>query len=260
MKKIDFLVLYKDFIDVFDPIAFHFGGDEVNFNCWRSESSITTWMSSHNLSTVLDSGYLQLWNYYHNKTYEIFMENLPETIPAILWTSKLTDLENLHMVPPDKYIIHVWTNGTDETIANLLSKDYKMIFSYYDSLYLDCGLHSWVADGYNWCAPYTTWKKIYETSPAEIIAAFGAELNKPQLILGAEAALWTETSDDPSVENRIWPRTAALAERVWAEPTSSWAAAEYRLDSHRQRMLKLGIHADTLVPQWCYLNQDSCRR
>lgn len=76
--------------------------------------------------------------------------------------------------------------------------------------------------------------------------------------LGAEATLWTEQADDFSVENRIWPRAAAMAERLWAEPSSSWKEAESRMLVHRERMVAQGIAADTLEPQWCLQNEENC--
>ena len=42
----------------------------------------------------------------------------------------------------------------DPTIKMLADKGYKMIFSNYDSLYLDCGYSAWVGEGNNWCTPY----------------------------------------------------------------------------------------------------------
>ncbi|MUK77180.1 family 20 glycosylhydrolase [Aliivibrio fischeri] len=43
-------------------------------------------------------------------------------------------------------------------------------------------------------------------------------LNKDEekLILGGEAAIWAENYDDLTVEGRIWPRTYAVAERLWS--------------------------------------------
>lgn len=77
-------------------------------------------------------------------------------------------------------------------------------------------------------------------------------------ILGAEAALWTEQVDSTSVESRIWPRAAALAERLWTEPSTSWREAESRMLVQRERLVTQGIAADALEPQWCLQNEENC--
>lgn len=76
--------------------------------------------------------------------------------------------------------------------------------------------------------------------------------------LGAEAALWSEQVDGTSVENRIWPRAAALAERLWAEPSTGWREAESRMLVQRERLVAQGIAADALEPQWCLQNEENC--
>jgi len=40
--------------------------------------------------------------------------------------------------------------------------------------------------------------------------------------------MWSEYVDDNGVDSRVWPRVAALAERLWADPTTNASAAEYR--------------------------------
>ena len=41
-----------------------------------------------------------------------------------------------------------------------------------------------------------------------------------QNILGGEAAMWSEQVEVVAVEAKLWPRVAALCERLWADPES----------------------------------------
>lgn len=77
-------------------------------------------------------------------------------------------------------------------------------------------------------------------------------------LAGGEAALWTEQADSASTDGRLWPRSAAMAERLWSEPAFKWHHAEQRMLRHRERFVQRGIDADALEPEWCMQNQGSC--
>lgn len=244
--------IYKDMMEQFNPDIFHMGGDEVALACWNTTDSITKWMEENGWGRK-EEDFMKLWNLFQSQALERVYKQAGRQIPVIMWTSTLTKKEYVETyLPKDKYIIQIWTTGTDAQIQELLDRGYRLILSNYDALYLDCGFGGWVQDGNNWCSPYIGWQKVYSNSPAKI---GGSKVNQ---ILGGEAALWTEQADESSIDAKLWPRAAALAERLWAEPSSSWRDAEQRMLVHRERLVTKGIAAESLEPQWCMQNEENC--
>lgn len=146
----------------------------------------------------------------------------------------------------------IWTSGTDPKITDLLERGYKIIMSNYDALYFDCGFGSWVSTGNNWCSPYTGWEKVYNNDFATLTDKYQSQ------ILGAEAALWSEQSDENVIDSRFWPRASALGERLWSNPKTSWREAEPRMLIHRERLVQNAIQADSIQPQWCLQHEGDC--
>ena len=131
-------------------------------------------------------------------------------------------------------------------------------------MFADCGYGGWVTNGNNWCSPYKGWPEVYDNSPramyrSQLSGGEGAVTqSKELLILGGEAAMWSEQVDSAAVQGKLWPRLSALGERLWTDPTTGWKQAEMRMINHRQRMVERGVSADGLQPEWCLQNEASC--
>lgn len=60
-------------------------------------------------------------------------------------------------------------------------------------------------------------------------------------------------------EQKIWPRAAAAAERLWSNPSTRSNLAEDRFNRVRDRLVSRGIHPDATNPKWCKLNAEECQ-
>lgn len=67
-----------------------------------------------------------------------------------------------------------------------------------------------------------------------------------------------EQADSDTIDSRLWPRAAALAEALWSEPQEDWRDAEQRLLIQRERLIAKGVRSDRLEPEWCLQNEENC--
>lgn len=115
-----------------------------------------------------------------------------------------------------------------------------MIISTQDKWYLDHGF--WGR------SPYHRWDVVYDN-----------EIPLPSRgVYGGEVCMWGEYADDSAIDAKIWPRTAAFAERVWSNPKGREATVVYRLLQQRRRLMQLGIKAEEIQPEWCKDNEGMC--
>jgi hexosaminidase len=178
-----------------------------------------------------------------------------------------------------------WNNGL-ENLKKLTSRGYDVIVSSADFFYLDCGTGGYVSNdprynemakaqkpdnapdpwytfnyggpGGSWCAPYKTWQRIYDYDFTD-----GLTAEEKKHILGAITPLWSEQSDDTTVDSKVWPRAAALAELVWsgnndAQGKKRTTQLTARILNFREYLVANGIGAAPLQPEYCLKNPHHC--
>ncbi|KAL5248679.1 hypothetical protein ACHWQZ_G017760 [Mnemiopsis leidyi] len=273
--------LYTDLKDSFPSDWFHMGGDEVNFNCWKSVKTITDFMETKGWKTE-DEGFMKLWDYYQTEAYKKLAEARAEETPkAILWSSRMTEGDDLSLLSKEKYAIQFWgtTVGSDaeakkhkKQLKEMLEKGYSVIMSNHNELYLDCGFGAWVGAGpNNWCSPFKSWHQIYMSDIRQWIEEEEVQITEAKAkeqVLGGETAIWTEQTSDSDIIYKVFPRTWAYAERLWSNPSKgksgelgSWEEAEERLSHFASLMKEKGrgtVLSNTMKPEYCLQNDGTC--
>ncbi|KAJ2948342.1 hypothetical protein O0L34_g7581 [Tuta absoluta] len=231
---------------------FHLGGDEVSEACW---------LEHFNGSHPMD-----LWiNFTSNALDSLKRANggkLPEL--TLLWSSGLTANPYLDYLDPKKLGIQIWGASDWPESRFVLDAGFRSVLSHVNAWYLDCGYGSWRDSSDGHCGPYRSWQKIYDHRPwSDETLYVNSSIRKPGIgawrIEGGAACLWTEQTGPEGLDVRLWPRTAAVAERLWSDSQEGANPDVYvRLDTMRTRLLSKGIRAAPLWPHWCTQNPSAC--
>ena len=179
-----------DFLDAFlaemtqlfpDPY-FHIGGDEVNGKQWSQSSSIQAFAKKHNLDGTRG---LQV---YFNQRIQKLLQKYGKIMVG--WD------EVLHPDLPADTVVQSWRGQA--SLAQAASQGYRGILS--AGYYLD---HLSPASYHYGIDPLA--------DAAQKIAP-----EEASRILGGEACMWAEYANAETVDSRIWPRAAVIAERLWS--------------------------------------------
>ncbi|CAG7836289.1 unnamed protein product [Allacma fusca] len=248
--------IYKDMLELFDRDIFHMGGDEVFLQCWYYQDEIRNWQRSSGSYDLMD-----LWGLFQQKALTKLKDaNYGHPITPIVWTSDMTT-RGRRFLDASQYIIQIWTGSTHSDVRSLLEGNYRVIFSNVDNTYLDHGFGTWLGRDHFWTIK--TWQNLYDNDLMKIAEYHFGENATSQvidagLILGGEATLWAEKVDQYNMEMKLWPRSAAFAERLWSSPTNRTSSVYGRLIHHRARMVRRGVHADRLQPESCHQLSGYC--
>jgi len=126
--------------------------------------------------------------------------------------------EVLHPDLPKATVVQIWRN--QGSLADAVRQGFRTILSW--GYYLD---HLSPAAYHYGIDP--------AGGPAEHLTA--AQAAK---ILGGEACMWSELVDAETVDSRIWPRTAAIAERLWSQKDVTDVESMYTRLQAVSRMLE----------------------
>jgi hexosaminidase len=168
--------------NLFPDHYFHIGGDEVNGKQWDANPNIQAFMHAHGLKTNQD-----LQAYFNTRVQKIVSKHGKTMVG---WD------EILRPDLPKDIVVQSW-RGQD-SLAAAARQGYRGILSF--GYYVDL---MWPAS------------RHYAVDPMSDAAA-NLSPDEKKLILGGEACMWSEYVSPENIDSRIWPRTAAIAERLWS--------------------------------------------
>jgi hexosaminidase len=178
---------------IFPDAYFHIGGDEVNGKVWTTNPRISRFMKRHNFEKPS-----QLQTYFSQRVVRIVLAHHKKPIG---WDEVL--------VPglPKSVMVQSW-RGVDSLAAGA-RQGYTGILS--APYYLD-GMK--------------TNEQHYLADPIPADTTLTPE--QQQLILGGEVCMWAEQLNERTIDSRIWPRTAVMAERFWSPQGDRDVVSMYR--------------------------------
>jgi hexosaminidase len=192
----------------------HIGGDEVNGHQWDTNPKIQEYIHAHGMKNNQD---LQA---YFNQRLQKILSKYHKVMVG--WD------EVLHPDLPKTVVVQSWRG--QESLATAARQGYRGLLSF--GYYLDL---IWPAS------------RHYAVDPMSGQAASLTPEEKKR-ILGGESCMWSEWVTPENIDERIWPRNAAIAERLWSPPEVQDPASMYeRLAEFSQRLEYLGLQHQSTI-------------
>ncbi|CAM8938673.1 unnamed protein product [Rhodiola kirilowii] len=175
--------ILSDFSKIFKFKFVHLGGDEVDTRCWTRTPRVNKWLKSRGLNAS------HAYEYFVLRAQKIALSHGYEVIN---WEETFNNFGNKLS---RKTIVHNWLGGG--VAQKVVASGLRCIVSNQDKWYLD---HL-----------DATWEGFYMNEPLANIT----DSKQQKLVLGGEVCMWGEHIDGSDIEQTIWPRAAAAAERLW---------------------------------------------
>jgi hexosaminidase len=200
---------------LFPDAYFHVGGDECNGKEWDANPGIQQFMKAHSLK---DNAALQA--YFSTKVQKIVAGHKKIMVG---WD------EVLQPNTPKDVVIQSWRGP--EYVGQAVRGGNRAMLSagYYIDLNQSAAEH-YLAD-----------------PEGDGPSTLSSEQRKG--ILGGEATMWSEFVTPENIDNRIWPRTAAIAERFWSPRDTRDVASMYlRMALISQKLNSYGLQHNAIYP------------
>lgn len=204
--------LLAEMTALFPDKVFHIGGDEVGDGAWMKDPAITAYMAANGIKSRVE-----MEAAFHKRVREMLARDGKTEIG---W-------DEIAAAPlPKDVIVEVWRFSNP--IADAVRAGHPTVVS--SGYYLDhletAATHYAVdpadlqADGFTPAevARAQTLNPLLAnaTRPLELKPLPPLTPDEEKLILGGEGPIWAELVDDEMLDERLWPRAAALAERFWS--------------------------------------------
>jgi len=200
--------LIGEMAKLFPDQFFHIGGDEVNGKQWDANPKIQEYMRAHGIK--------------NNQALQAYFSKRLQPIVARHGKSMIGWDEIFDPSLPKDITIQSWRGQA--SLAAAAKQGYRGLLS--NGYYLDLG----------WSAA-----RHYASDPLSGDAA-NLSPEEKQRILGGESTMWVEYVSPENIDSRIWPRNAAIAERLWSPAEVRDNASMYaRLDFISSRLEWLGL-------------------
>ena len=206
--------IFDEVCPLFPGSYFHIGGDENNGKEWNANPVIQQFMKENGIANNRD-----LQTYFNMKLIPMLKKHNKKLMG---WEEIMT--ENMSK----DAIIHAWrgTNQGKEAGGALFKASksgYNTVLS--NGFYIDLMLGI---------------ESHYLNDPIPKNSNLSPE--EQSRVLGGEAAMWSELVTPLNIDSRIWPRTAAIAERLWSsQEVTDMTSLRKRLKTISFRLEELGI-------------------
>lgn len=193
---------------LFPDAYFHIGGDEVSGKPWDTNPKIQEYIHAHGMKSNQD-----LQAYFNQRLQKILDKHHKIMVG---WD------EVMHPDLPKSVVVQSWRGQQSLAVAARQGYRGMLSFGYYIDLMWPASRH-------------------YVVDP---MSGDAATLNAEEKsrILGGEACMWTEWVTPENIDSRLWPRSAAIAERLWSPAEVKDVGSMYaRLGKLSSRLTAIGV-------------------